>query len=192
MSLAVAISPGPSWIYILSLTVEQGYISGLIAIVGNAVGIMLHVVIAVLGLTAVFQYPIAIFLLKWVGTFYLAYLAIRTVKNQFVLTTSKLNSNHFKRVFFEGFLVNALNPKVSLLMLALLPQFINPNDGHVQLQIAFLGFSHVIIASMVLTTMVFLINKVAHVFTNSVVFQQIFRWFSASILLIFSIKLAFF
>ncbi len=192
MSLAVAISPGPSWIYIISLTVEQGSVPGLVAVIGNAMGIVLHVVIAVFGLAIIFQYPVAIFVFKWIGTAYLIHLAIRTIRGKLILTSSKLKHYRLKQIFLEGFLVNALNPKVSLLMLALLPQFINSKDDNVELQIAFLGFSHVFIASIVLTSIVFFINKVANVFTRSIIFQKIFRWFSASVLFGFSIKLALF
>jgi len=191
-SFAIAISPGPSWIYIISSTVEQGCTAGLIAVAGNATGIIWHVTMATLGLSVVLQYSAAAFIIiKWIGVAYLIYLAVRMIRNDFTFAPkNKSECRQFKRVFREGVLVNVFNPKVSLLMFALLPQFVNPSHGGVKYQIAFLGIFHIFIATIVLTTIVFLTSRMVGSFKSSKNLQRFFRWGSGGLLFCSGVKLA--
>ncbi len=191
-SFAIAISPGPSWIYVISSTVEQGYIAGLIAVAGNATGIIWHVTMATLGLSVILQYSATVFIIiKWIGVAYLIFLAGRIIRTD-ISFAAKNNSKcrHLKRVFRDGVLVNMLNPKVSLLMFALLPQFVNPSNGMIKHQIAFLGIFHIFIASIVLTIIVFLTNIMLGSFNHSKNLQRFFRWGSGTLLFCSAIKLA--
>ena len=191
-SFAIALSPGPSWIYIISSTVAQGRTAGLIAVAGNATGIIWHVAMATLGLSVVLQYSATAFIIiKWMGVAYLIYLAGRMIRNDLtLLPTNKSECRHLKHVFRDGVLVNVFNPKVSLLMFALLPQFVNPSHGRVQYQIAFLGIFHILIATIVLTTIVFLTSRMVGAFKSSLNLQKFFRWGSAVLLLCCGMALA--
>lgn len=94
-------------------------------------------------------------------------------------------------IYKNGILVNLLNPKTFLLMLALLPQFVNPETGQIPLQMGMLGLIHIATASVVLTTLCFTVSQISGSILESWIVQKLIRWTSASLLLVFAIKLAF-
>ncbi len=163
VSLALALVPGPSWIYVISTTVSRHHRAGLMAVLGNATGIICHVLAVALGLSAVLSYSTPVYVtVKWLGAFYLLYLGIRTMWQPAVThhprspgEANEPSVASMWRVFGHGVLVNLLNPKVALVMLALLPQFTDPAVGWVPGQIFVIGLTHALIASVVLVTIVF-------------------------------------
>ena len=191
-SFALAISPGPSWIYIISSTVEFGKKAGIIAMLGNSTGILFHTFAVSFGLSAlVFYSPTIYSIIKWFGVFYLAYLAVRILLNRKTFeTTEKLSNRHLGNIYKSGVLVNLLNPKAILLMFALLPQFVNPQAGQVTLQMLLLGLIHVAMAALVLSVVCFTTSKISGAIDESWLVQKLFRWVSATLLLVFAIKLA--
>lgn len=158
VSLALALVPGPSWIYVISTTVSRDRRTGLIAVLGNATGIACHVMAVAAGLAAVLSYSTTVYLaVKWLGAIYLVLLGFRTMR-QPRFTSSNQDDQQLGsglRILGHGILVNLLNPKVALVMLALLPQFVDAPLGHVSVQILLIGLVHVLIASVVLVTLVF-------------------------------------
>lgn len=169
VSLAIALAPGPSWVYVISSTVRQGRMVGLVAVAGNATGIACHVTAAACGLSAVLHYSATLYTaVRWIGSLYLMFLAIRIIRER---STSAIpqqgcDKKTFRRVYCDGVLVNVLNPKVSLLMLALLPQFVSPALGHAIAQIAILGGLHVVIASTVLTLIAGVVTRAAGILSG--------------------------
>lgn len=156
VSLALALVPGASWAYVISTTAAQGRGAGLLAVLGNAAGIACHVVAVAAGLSAVLLYSDHAFaILQWLGALYLVFLGVRTLRGP--AATADGDDRPPQRgavVFTQGVLVNLLNPKVALVMLALLPQFAEPAAGRVPLQILSIGMVHAVIASLVLTVLV--------------------------------------
>jgi threonine/homoserine/homoserine lactone efflux protein len=163
VSLALALVPGPSWIYVISTTVSRNRRAGLIAVLGNATGITGHVLAVAVGLSAVLSYSTTIYLVvKWMGAIYLVYLGLRTMRRP---STAPPASDALEKraqptgsawkILGHGILVNLLNPKVALVMLALLPQFTDTAVGHVPVQIMLIGLVHALIASIVLVILVF-------------------------------------
>lgn len=141
-ALIMNLSPGPSNLYVIARTLSQGVSGGLAAVSGLAMGSLLHVFAAVLGLSALLEYsPLAYSILKLCGAAYLIYLGIN-----YFLTSAKLANKEvalpkqpFWKIFRESVLVELSNPKTALFFLALLPQFVVPEAGPIAPQFLLLG-----------------------------------------------------
>ncbi len=185
VSLVIAVSPGASWLYVISSTIQQGRGAGAMAIAGNATGILCHTVFAVVGLSALLYYSASLYtVIKWLGAIYLMYLAfqiIRTRTPKDGVKDTKFNRS-LGRIYQQGVLINVLNPKVSLLMFALLPQFVDPAAGNAAAQIAVFGVSHAVIASCVLTLIMRTVSRAASWLLVSAGRERGFRWLCGSVL----------
>lgn len=192
-SFAVAVSPGPSWMYVLSCSLSQGKRAGMLAILGNAAGISLHVLAATLGISIILKSSeMAFTTLKVVGGAYLIYLGIKAWRNKSAFgLAAEAPPRSMRSIFAEGVLVNALNPKVSLLMLALLPQFIDPARGSTVIQTAMLGSLHILIASSILTVLTLTSVKMGDLLRSSPRMRLVMLRCSGTVLILFGIKLLF-
>jgi threonine/homoserine/homoserine lactone efflux protein len=190
-SFAVAIAPGPSWVYVISSTLGQRRTAGFMAVLGNATGIACHAMAAALGLSAVLQVSATAFTMaRWAGALYLIYLAVRTVLQKTPLEPGgNGRPRSLRQVFRDGFLVNLLNPKVPVLMLALMPQFLDPAAGRLALQTILLGSLHVVIASLVLCTIVLTTGRAATTVRRKPGMQRLLRWASGTLLFGFGARM---
>jgi len=129
VALAMVLTPGPNMIYLISRSITQGYGAGLISLAGVALGFVFYMLCAAFGITAlVFAVPYAYDALRFAGAAYLAWLAWQALKpgGRSPFQVHKLPVDSPRRLFAMGFLTNLLNPKIAMLYLALLPQFIDP------------------------------------------------------------------
>jgi threonine/homoserine/homoserine lactone efflux protein len=131
-SLIVVASPGTGVLYTLAAALTKGSRASIAAAFGCTLGILPHLLAAMLGLAAVLHASaLAFAALKWCGVIYLVYMAWQTLREKGALTvdtSAEARSN--RRVIVTGFLVNILNPKLSIFFLAFLPQFISADDAH--------------------------------------------------------------
>lgn len=142
------VMPGPSVLYIVARSLDQGRLSGIVSMLGVAAGGLFHVAAAALGLSALLASSAAAFnTIKYAGAAYLILLGVRRLiapaDAMPEMTTVRRKPS---RVFYEGMLVNVLNPKTALFFLAFLPQFVTPSIGPVSIQIIALGAIFVAIA----------------------------------------------
>jgi threonine/homoserine/homoserine lactone efflux protein len=141
-ALAVILSPGPDTLYVLSRSVGEGKLTGIVASFGISTGLCVHVAAASLGLSKLFEYaPLAFDVLRWAGVAYLLYLAWRafTGDSAPLNVSAGTERKQLLRAFSEAALTNLLNPKIIVFFIAFLPQFANPARGGVALQILLLG-----------------------------------------------------
>jgi threonine/homoserine/homoserine lactone efflux protein len=126
----LAITPGPGIAYVVARTVAGGRSEGLASCFGTAIGGMLHVLAAALGLSLVVaQSAVAFNLVKYLGAAYLVYLGIRLLlRKDHALKIEPGASQGMRRALFEGIVVEALNVKTALFFLAFLPQFVSASD----------------------------------------------------------------
>lgn len=192
VSLMVALSPGPSWVYSISTTLGHGRKAGMVGNLGNSSGILCHAVAVALGLSALLRYSATAFtILKFIGVAYLIYLAIQTVRgNTALIPVIAVNNKSLWQIYRNGAFVSIFNPKISLLMLALLPQFVDPGSPHQDLQIATMGALHAVTAAIVHTHVVFFSGLIARRCKASGKVQKAMRWATASLFLGFGIRLA--
>ncbi|OLF12893.1 lysine transporter LysE [Actinophytocola xinjiangensis] len=152
VSLGMALSPGPNMIYLVSRSITQGRRAGLVSLLGVAVGFLVYLAAATAGLTAVFvAVPAAYTVLKIAGATYLLYLAWQAVRpgGRSAFEPRELTVQRPRRLFTMGLVTNLLNPKIAVLYVALLPQFIDHERGSVALQSLTLGSIQVVVAVLV-------------------------------------------
>lgn len=143
-SILLNITPGSDIIYVITRSVSGGRKIGAVSAAGICTGILLHTLLASLGLSAILASSSAAFnIMKVLGAAYLIVMGIRTVfQKSSILSTNKDSKKvSLSKTFREGVLTNALNPKVALFFLALLPQFVSPENTFGPLPFMMLGFT---------------------------------------------------
>lgn len=138
------ITPGPDMLYIIARSTAQGARAGAAAALGIGAGCFVHIAAAALGVSAVIAASAAAFtLLKVIGALYLIYVGMTLLRaarpSRTAIPAATLAPAHLRAIFVQGFLTNALNPKVALFFLALLPQFIDFDAPSKPLAFLFLG-----------------------------------------------------
>ena len=149
VALGLVLTPGPNMLYLVSRTLTQGRGAGLVSLLGVAVGFLVYLAAAVAGIAAVFsEVPAAYTALKLVGAAYLLHLAWQALRpgGVAVFETRDLPADRPRRLFLMGLVTNLLNPKIAVLYVSLLPQFIDPARGSVAGQSLVLGGIQIIIA----------------------------------------------
>lgn len=127
--IVLVIVPGPDMAYMLTRTIVQGKRAGVLAAVGINAGGYFHVLAATLGLTAILaSSSIAFTIVKWIGAGYLVWIGVQAIcanAGQLFVGTDQAAPLKGKIIFWQGFLSDALNPKVAMFFLAFLPQFVD-------------------------------------------------------------------
>jgi threonine/homoserine/homoserine lactone efflux protein len=133
--------PGPNTLYIIARSLRQGRMAGIISSLGVQLGTLIHITAAVLGLSALaLSSALAFNLVKYAGAGYLIYLGVKTLWAKEKLGPSReIAKASLGRVFYQGAVVNLLNPKTALFFFAFMPQFIDPARGRITLQILLFG-----------------------------------------------------
>ena len=130
-SLIVVASPGTGVLYTLAVALTRGSRASIAAAFGCTLGILPAMLAAMLGLAAVLHTSaLAFAALKWCGVFYLLYMAWQALRERGALAVdARQDSRSGVRVIVTGFLINILNPKLSIFFLAFLPQFIGGDES---------------------------------------------------------------
>jgi threonine/homoserine/homoserine lactone efflux protein len=142
--LTVNLFPGPDMIYIISQSVNKGKRFGFAAALGVGAGCFVHILAVTLGLSSlIFESSLAFTIIKYLGAAYLLYIGLSSLLKKQSTLMNQIRSPHtanLKKSFMQGFLTNALNPKVALFFLAFLPQLVDPTSNHsIGLQMLILG-----------------------------------------------------
>lgn len=149
VALMMVLTPGPNMIYLASRSVSQGCAAGLVSLAGVATGFGVYLLAAVLGLTAIFVAVPALFTaVKIAGAIYLGYLAWTMLRpgGRSAFDVVGHDIHRPRRLFAMGLVTNLLNPKIALMYMALIPQFIDPDRGRIWLQALILGAVQIVIA----------------------------------------------
>ncbi|WP_428852543.1 LysE family translocator [Imbroritus primus] len=139
-AVVLAVTPGPGMAYVVARTVAGGRAEGLASCFGTALGGLLHVLAAALGLSLIVAQSAVLFsLVKYLGAAYLAYLGLRLLlRKESTFTVTPVSAQGVRRALGEGIVVEALNVKTALFFLAFLPQFVSPGEAVIP-QLALLG-----------------------------------------------------
>lgn len=149
VALGLVLTPGPNMTYLVSRSVAQGRRAGFVSLLGVAAGFLVYLAAATAGLATVFvAVPAAYTALKLAGAAYLAYLAWNAVRpgGAGVFHVRELPVAGPRRLFLMGLSTNLLNPKIAVLYVSLLPQFIDPARGPVAVQSLLLGLTQITVA----------------------------------------------
>ena len=146
------LSPGPDIAFILAQTARNGQRSGFAAMFGIWGGAFLHVLLAAAGLSAILATSATAFaFVKWIGAFYLIWLGIQAFRSDgasYSSDTETPQSSNLK-IFKQGILVAALNPKVAIFFLAFLPQFVVVGAGPTSAQLFLHGALIIVVAAFI-------------------------------------------
>ncbi len=140
-SLVSILMPGPAVLYVLANGLGRGRGGSVAAACGTTAGVSVHVLAAAAGVAAILHASAVLFsIVKYAGAAYLIYLAWRTLRSRAVfMPDGRSTPAGWRRIFWAGFGINILNPKVSVFFLAFLPQFASAESGSVAAQMLVLG-----------------------------------------------------
>ncbi len=179
LSLGMALTPGPNMIYLISRSLSQGRAAGFISLGGVVVGFVFYMLSAALGITALLMaVPFAYDALRLGGAAYLLYLAWQVLKpgGQSPFALRNLPKDSPRKLFAMGLITNVLNPKIAIMYLSLLPQFISPAKGHVLAQSLVLGGVQIAFSIAVNATVVLAAGWIAHLLATRPTWQLVQRW----------------
>ncbi|MBD2899731.1 LysE family translocator [Actinomadura nitritigenes] len=185
VALGLVLTPGPNMIYLVSRSVTQGRRAGLVSLGGVALGFVLYVVAATAGITTVFRLvPPVYTALKLAGAGYLLWLAWQAVRpgGTAVFAPRELPADPPRRLFAMGLVTNLLNPKIAILYVSLLPQFVDPSRGHVAVQSLLLGLTQITVAITVNALIVLGAGSIAAFLTRRPAWQRVQRYLMGSVL----------
>ena len=135
-SLALILTPGQDNLYVMTRGISRGRTAALVSSWGVCAGLMVHTMLAALGLSAILASSAAAFqVVKYAGVAYLIYLGVKTLLDRESFTVPEgegRSSRGLGGVFAQGVATNVLNPKVALFFLAFLPQFAGASGGAAQ------------------------------------------------------------
>ncbi|WP_267421400.1 LysE family translocator [Methylobacterium sp. GC_Met_2] len=193
ISLGMALTPGPNMAYLISRSIAQGRTAGLISLGGILAGHIVYMVCAALGLTALLiAIPYAYNAVRLAGAFYLLYLAWQAVRpnGRSPFKVHALPKDSPRKLFVMGLLTNLLNPKIAVLYLSLLPQFIDPANGSVLAQaLVFCGTQLAVSVGM---NAIFVVSAgtIAVFFIQRPLWSTVQRWLMGTVLAALAIRMA--
>jgi threonine/homoserine/homoserine lactone efflux protein len=189
-ALVLVITPGPNMIYLISRSITQGKKAGLVSLAGIIAGFTFHITMVSVGLTAVlFTVPYVYTTLKFLGVFYLLYLAFQAVKpnSQGLFETRKdLQDDSPSKLFSMGFFTSILNPKIAVFYLSFFPQFIRPEF----FQSIQLGITQMTVSFTINFLIVLSAAKMSVWFGENPLWVRVQKWVMASVLSALAVRMA--
>lgn len=155
-SILLVIVPGPNVLYIIARGIDQGRKAAVVSVLGVQAGMFAHIVAAVLGLSAIIAKSDLLFnAIRFAGAAYLIWMGVTTIRSG--LASTELPGvgarTSYRKIFLRAMIVNLLNVKVILFVLAFLPQFVRPDRGSSSSQIVVLGL--VLMGVAILSDMIY-------------------------------------
>ncbi|MCV9999136.1 LysE family translocator [Pararhizobium sp. YC-54] len=193
VALGMVLTPGPNMIYLISRSLCQGPLAGLISLIGVALGFLVYMLSAAFGITALlFAVPYAYDALRIAGAAYLLYLAWQAVRpgGRSAFEVRNLPKDAPKRLFLMGFATSVLNPKIAVLYLSLLPQFIDPALGHVFAQSIIFGTIQVVTSVSVNALIVLTAGSIATFLAGRPAWLSTQRWLMGGVLGALALRMA--
>jgi len=190
----MVLTPGPNMIYLVSRSITQGVKAGMVSLGGVVLGLFFYVVCAAFGITALlFAVPYAYDALRFAGAAYLLWLASQAIRpgGRSPFQVAKLKVDGPRKLFAMGFLTNLLNPKIAMLYLALLPQFIDPASGSVLTQSIALGAIQIATSVSVNAMIALAAGSIALFLGTRPIWLLIQRWLMGTVLAGLAVKMAF-
>lgn len=193
IALGMVLTPGPNMVYLISRSICQGRVAGLISLGGVALGFVFYMLCAALGITAlVLAVPYAYDAVRFAGAIYLMWLAWQAVRpgGHSPFQVRDLPRDGPRRLFFMGFLTNLLNPKIAVMYLSLLPQFIDPAGGSVLVQSLVLGTIQILVSVSVNALIAITAGSIAIFLVRRPSFAVVQRWIMGTVLAGLALKMA--
>lgn len=191
-SLLLALTPGPDMTFFMGKTLAQGRKAGIAALLGATSGLVIHTILAAVGVSALLAASqVAFVVLKITGAAYLVWLAVQTLRNgsAFTLKAEKTSNEALLRIWLQGVGINILNPKIVLFFVTFLPQFISAGDPHAVGKLLFLGSYFLVLGLPVCLAMILCASTFAQAVKSSPKAMRMIDWAFAGIMGSFAAKL---
>lgn len=193
IALGMVLTPGPNMIYLVSRSLSQGPRAGLISLGGVALGFVVYMLCAAFGITAlVLAVPYAYDAIRFAGAAYLLWLAWQAIRpgGRSPFHVRELPRDRPRKLFAMGFFTNLLNPKVAVLYLSLLPQFIDPAAGSVLTQLLVLGSIQICISVSVNSIIALTAGSISQFLNGNPGWLKIQRWLMGTVLAGLAVRMA--
>lgn len=190
--LGMVLTPGPNMIYLVSRSICQGPMAGLISLGGVALGFVVYMLLTAFGITVLLlAVPLAYEVLKFCGALYLGWLAWQALRpgGRSPFHVRDLPADSPRKLFVMGLVTNLLNPKVAILYMSLLPQFIDPARGSVLLQSLVLGFTQIVIGVAGNGLIALSAGSIALFLAGRPFWMVIQRWLMGTVLAVLAIRM---
>ncbi|MBO6891469.1 MAG: LysE family translocator [Roseibium sp.] len=191
-ALVLTFTPGPDMTLFMAKTLTQGKKAGVAAVLGATSGLIIHTILAAIGVSALLAASAAAFtVLKIIGAGYLIWLAWQSIRNGSSLTLEAVEApeQSFHRVWLQGLGVNILNPKIVLFFVTFLPQFVSASDPNAVSKLLFLGGYFVVLGMPICLLMVLGAGALSRKLKSSPRVMRVFDWAFAGIMGSFALKL---
>ncbi|MBJ2173316.1 LysE family translocator [Aureibaculum sp. A20] len=175
----MAITPGPDNIYVLITSISDGVKYGLATVFGLISGCIIHTTLVALGVSAIIKNNENLFLaLKIFGASYLVFMAYNVYKSSsnINLTTDVKVEKSMYQLFKRGFIMNVLNPKVSIFFLAFFPSFLFSEELSTLLQFFILGFIFMAVSLIVFSLLALLSGQIATYIKENKNMGRFLKW----------------
>lgn len=185
IAFGIVVTPGPNMIYLVSRSISQGPRAGLISLAGVATGFLFYMFAAAVGISALlFAVPYAYDALRFGGAAYLLWLAWQAVRpgGRSPFEVRQLPKDGPGKLFLMGLMTNLLNPKVAMVYLSLLPQFIDPERGHVLAQTIVLGITQICISITVNSMIALAAGGISLFLMRNPLWLAVQRWLMGTVL----------
>jgi threonine/homoserine/homoserine lactone efflux protein len=193
VALGLVLTPGPNMIYLVSRSVTQGRRAGLISLLGVAAGFAVYLAAATAGIATLFALVPSVYTtIKLAGAAYLLWLAWQTVRpgGRSAFAPRSLPLDGPRRLFVMGLVTNLLNPKIAILYVSLLPQFVDPERGRVAGQTLLLGLTQISIALTLNAGIVLTAGSVSGFLGRNPGWLRAQRWVTGTVLAGFAVQVA--
>lgn len=194
-ALVLVLTPGPNMIYLISRSITQGRMAGVISLLGVIVGFLFHMTTASFGLTAIFlAIPYAYTVVKFCGAAYLLYLAWQAIKpgaSSPFEVQKNLQHDSTRKLFQMGLFTSMLNPKLAVFYMAILPQFIHPEQGNTFAQSLLLGLTQITVSASVNFIIVLMAGTIAVFLATRPTWLKVQRYVMATVLGGLAVRLTF-
>ncbi len=147
IALGMVMTPGPNMLYLISTSMSQGRMAGLVSLGGVALGFATYLMLVAFGVSEIlFSIPHAFDIIRIAGAMYLFWLGLKLFLSKGSKTLGQATQERRDskmQLFSRGYITNLLNPKIALMYLSLLPQFVDPKRGALLLQVLALGSTQI-------------------------------------------------
>lgn len=178
-SILLTLAPGPDIIYVLVQSISHGKKYGILTALGLVSGIIVHTSLVAFGVSALIAASETVFfIIKLFGACYLFYLAYQVFKSNSKVTFSSesVPQKTGFELFKQGFVMNVLNPKVTIFFLAFFPGFLWEPEGNTVIQFYLLGFLFMLQALVIFTIISFLAGKISTYLKRNTNSGVVLKW----------------
>jgi len=175
----LSLSPGPDNIYVLMQSIANGKKHGLATVTGLMTGCLVHTTLLAFGVSAIIKENDQLFfVIKLFGALYLFYLAFQVFRSdtEIIISKEAPSQKGLLQLFKQGFIMNVLNPKVTIFFLAFFPGFLFSDSMSTVVQFYVLGFLFIAVSAVIFSAIAILSGMISELIAKSKNLGIVLKW----------------